>query len=226
MFQAQSIPRQTLLQPQTKEYKQILPLVLDLNPRLPSIGKIINKYKHLIYDLPSLKKKKFPVGSIIPAFRRTKIIKEILSSKPREQHRTPDDQRGCFKCTGKCDLCRNYLKETNCFTSTSTSRMYPITQILNCKSKNVIYLVTCKKCNVQYVGSTSNEFKIRFRNHKSSMITKKRTCEVAIHFNKDPHVLAHLGFSLILSRILPNVCLSFHQAMKVWRACFMISELR
>ena len=55
----------------------------------------------------------------------------------------------------------------------------------------------CKKCNVQYVGSTSNEFKIRFRNHKSSMITKKRTCEVAIHFNKEPHTLADFEFLTI-----------------------------
>ena len=111
--------------------------------------------------------------------------------------RAPDNQRGCFKCTAKCDLCKKFLKESNCFTSTSTSRTYPITQILSCKSKNVIYLVTCKKCNVQYVGSTSNEFKIRFRNHKSSMITKKRTCEVAIHFNKEPHTLKDFEFLII-----------------------------
>ena len=186
---AKSISRETLLQPQPKESKKIFPLVLDFNPRLPSIGKIIRKHKHLIYDSPSLKEI-FPVGSIIPAFRRSKNIKEILSSKPREQHRAPDNQQGCFKCTAKCDLCRNYLKDTNCFTSTRTSRTYTIMQILGCKSKNVIYLVTCKKCNMQYVGSTTNEFKIRFCSHKSSMITKKRSCEVAIHFNKEPHTVA------------------------------------
>jgi len=190
---ARSIPRQTLLQPQPKESEQIFPLVLDFNPRLPSIGRIIRKYKHLIYNSPSLKKI-FTVGSIIPTFHRTKNIKEILSSKPREQHRMPDNQQGCFKCTAKCDLCCSYLRESNCFTSTSTSRTYPITQILNCKSKNVIYLVTCKKSNVQYVGSTSNKFKICFHNHKSSMITKRRTCEVAIHFNKEPHALADFEF--------------------------------
>jgi len=47
---------------------------------------------------------------------------------------------------------------------------------------------------VQYVGSTSNEFEIRFGNHKSAMITKKRTCEVAIHFNKEPRALADFEF--------------------------------
>ena len=158
---AQSIPRETLLQPRPKDSKEIFPLVLDFNPRLPSIGKIIKKYKHLIYNSPSLINI-FPIGSIIPAFRRTKNIKEILRKK---QHRAPDNQRGCFKCTAKCDLCKKIVKESNCFTNTSTGRTYPITQILSCKSKNVIYLVTCKKCNMQYVGSTSNEFKIRFRNH-------------------------------------------------------------
>ena len=50
---------------------------------------------------------------------------------------------------------------------------------------------------MQYVGSTTDEFKIRFRNHKSSMVTNKRSCEVAIHFNKEPHTLAHFEFVII-----------------------------
>ena len=55
------------------------------------------------------------------------------------------------------------------------------------KFKSVIYLATCKKCRVQYVGSTSNEFKVRFRNHKSAMLTNKTTCELALHFNRVEH---------------------------------------
>ena len=50
---------------------------------------------------------------------------------------------------------------------------------------------------MQYVGSTMNKFKIRFRNHKSSMITKKCSCEVAIHFNKEPHTLTDFEFLII-----------------------------
>ena len=30
-----------------------------------------------------------------------------------------------------------------------------------------------------------------------------------------------LGFSLICSRILPNVCLGFHHAMKARKTCFI-----
>ena len=66
-----------------------------------------------------------------------------------------------------------------------------------CSSTNVIYLATCIKCNLQYVGSTTTPFKIRFRNHKSSMKTKKKTCEVAIHFNATPHHLCDFQFICI-----------------------------
>ena len=33
-----------------------------------------------------------------------------------------------------------------------------------------MYLVTCKKCGWQYVGNTVTSFRLRFNNHKSSMM--------------------------------------------------------
>ena len=36
---------------------------------------------------------------------------------------------------------------------------------------------------------------VRFRNHKSSMITNKKTCEVAIHFNNSPHNMSDFQFT-------------------------------
>ena len=47
------------------------------------------------------------------------------------------------------------------------------------------------------VQSTSNEFKVRFRNHKSAMSTKKTTCEVAVYFNKEKHQLSDFEFIVI-----------------------------
>ena len=74
-----------------------------------------------------------------------------------------------------------------------------IRQHVDCKSENVIYPVTCNKCKVQCVGSTFDEFKIRFRNHKLAMSTKKTTCEVAcaIYFNKEKHQLSDFEFMAI-----------------------------
>ena len=76
-------------------------------------------------------------------------------------------------------------------------KIYQVRQRLSCNSTNVIYLVHCIKCKLQYVGSTTTEFKVRFRNHKSAMKTNKKTCEVAIHFNRSPHILSDFTFQCI-----------------------------
>ena len=77
-----------------------------------------------------------------------------------------------------------------------------IRQHVDCKSKSAIYPVTCNKCKVQYVGSTSNEFKIRFRNHKSAMSTiKQTTCEVALSILTKTNINYLTLNSLQLSKI-------------------------
>ena len=61
----------------------------------------------------------------------------------------------------------------------------------------VIYLASCKKCNLQYIRSTTTDFGVRFRNHKSALVTKKKTSEVAVHFNRTPHDLNDFSFQCI-----------------------------
>ena len=168
---------------------------MDYNPRLPDISKIIQKHSHLLHTSPTLQKL-FPKGSIIPAHRRTKNLKEMTApSKFRPAPASDTLGVGNFsKCHRKCDLCMNYTRDTNSIQSIITGRYYTIKQQLYCTTCNVIYLTTCHKCNLQYVGSTSTQFKVRFRNHKSAMVTDKKTCEVAAHFNRTPHNLSDFSF--------------------------------
>ena len=50
-------------------------------------------------------------------------------------------------------------------------------------SSNVIYLISCKLCKEQYVGPEfKDNFKTRFRVHKSDAVTGKDKCGVAKHF--------------------------------------------
>ena len=89
------------------------------------------------------------------------------------------------------------MKETDCFRSFSTGRSYKIKQEINCGTTNIVYLIFCKKCNVQYVGSASTEFKVRFRNNKSVMLTDKKVCEMAVHFNENKQEFKDLEFVTI-----------------------------
>ena len=179
---------------------EIFPFVLTYNPNLPSINRLIKKHFHFLLSSPKLKEL-FPPNSIISSFRRSKNLKEILApSKCRKG--SPESitlpSAGCFTCNKtRCDLCKNFLVNSQTFSSAQTGKTYFVRQKLSCNSANVIYLVHCKKCNLQYVGSTTTEFKVRFRNHKSSMKTNKKTCEVASHFNRTPHVLSDFTFQCI-----------------------------
>ena len=51
-------------------------------------------------------------------------------------------------------------------TGKNEEREYIIKSEMNCSS-NVIYLNTCKTCGLQYLGSTTTKFRMRFNNYKS-----------------------------------------------------------
>ena len=53
-------------------------------------------------------------------------------------------------------------------------------------------------------ASLHMDFRIRFRNHKSAMLTNKTTCEVAVHFNKTSHILDDFSFQCIDQVQAPN----------------------
>ena len=82
----------------------------------------------------------------------------------------------------KCDFCKNYLLTDYKFMCKVTSSFLNVTGNSSCNSSNDMYLVSCKNCGDQYIGSAI-DFKARFRNHKSDMKTKKDRCCTATHLN-------------------------------------------
>ena len=49
-----------------------------------------------------------------------------------------------------------------------TSQVLSACGPLGCQSRNVVYLITCKQCDVQYVGETSQILRSRMNNHRTS----------------------------------------------------------
>ena len=77
------------------------------------------------------------------------------------------------------------MEEGDSFASKVTGERYKIWQNINCESKNVIYLVECKKCRKQGVGSTE-DFKPRISNYISHILMKRATCKSVRHFYVTP----------------------------------------
>ena len=71
----------------------------------------------------------------------------------------------------KCLTCP-ILNTSHFYRSTITNRVYHINfQNISCKSKNLIYLLTCNSCHAQYVGETSQNLHKRINGHRSSINT-------------------------------------------------------
>ena len=78
------------------------------------------------------------------------------------------------------------LEESTEFKSTQTGERYKIRQDLDCKSDNIIYLVTCKKCGFQGEGSCT-KLSQGVSNYITNIEKKSPGCNIEKHFLKAGH---------------------------------------
>lgn len=104
--------------------------------------------------------------------------------------------KGMFKCNNiRCKAC-NYIIADKQFQSSYNKRKFNITHHINCKSINIVYLITCKKCGKQYVGQTGRSLADRINDHLSRIRTRKST-PVGLHFNLSNHSISDIEFTAI-----------------------------
>ena len=93
----------------------------------------------------------FPDKSIKAIYKRGKNLKEILSpsSFPSTKNLTVGSISNCKK---RCDICTNFMVFDNTFKCTATDKYYKVKRTLSCNSVNVVYLIVCQCCKLQYAG--------------------------------------------------------------------------
>ena len=143
--------------------------VTSWDPMFLDINKALRKFQHILEDEQC--KQLFPKGTFRVAYKRGhKNLKELIAPARLNIGMSVgpyyhwDTQGKCVKC-GICGTSnrsrkrKSYIyvcqvvKEGSSFKSNQTGEVYEIRQDINCRSKNIIYLVTCKKCGMQGVGS-------------------------------------------------------------------------
>ncbi|XP_041472561.1 uncharacterized protein LOC121421826 [Lytechinus variegatus] len=104
-----------------------------------------------------------------------------------------DFAHGTFKCTSKrCIICEIHIHEGDTLTSNSTSLFHRTKGNITCTTTNVVYLITCRVCRVQYVGETKTTLKKRFYGHRSTVNTAKLDTPVGRHFNLPNHSITDM----------------------------------
>ena len=165
---AKSMDRDTLLDKENNgEVDTKLNLVVTYHPALNrKIFEILHR-NQFIMESDEEHSKVLPEVPRV-AFRKPKNLKNILV---HAKVRSDDfiEQLGCGGCNGRanCELCR-ILMESKTFSSQKSGRTFDIrVGRLHCNSTGVVYLLECKTCGLQYVGSSWPRFRLRVNNYKT-----------------------------------------------------------
>ena len=129
------------------------------------------------------------------SYRRPKNIREHVVKATLKEHTKSDvGFVPCSRVSSNCKCCKSAIPG-NSFQSTVTKEQFKIFSEVNCKSKNLIYLLTCQ-CGIQYVGQTITPFNIRLNNHRSFNKTKKN-CPVNRHLESTGHLFQNIKCQII-----------------------------
>ena len=184
---------QALQSPENNRDKNIIPFVVEYNPSLPKIGLIINKYWDLLQLSQKDSVKNVHAYKPILAFKRPRNLRDFLVHSSFNDTLTHFSQ-SCNR--RRCSHCKNIVKSDVC-TSSRTQNSFNLRFSTDCTSQNVIYLIECKRCNMQYVGQTNQQVSKRMNSHRfdiNNFDSQGYASNVALHFNSYPHSIADFSF--------------------------------
>ena len=112
--------------------------------------------------------------SPIVAFRRPHNLRDLLV-RAKLKETNPPTQTGNHPCNStRCKTC-HMIKIEETFKSHSTGTTHKTRSTFTCKTRNLVYLIQCRKCGLQYVGETANPLHIRMNGHRSDIHTRRQT---------------------------------------------------
>ena len=166
----------------TDEQQNRIPLVLNWNQKFSNIPRVLRQtYDQIVKTFPNFQTT-FPNPPFV-SFRKNRNFKQILCSHPtQEQNRvsqrcTPE---GIRKKGAKCKLCPN-MSQTDKIKN-NKSGITKLGHGGDCHSTNLVYAAECTKCQLIYIGCTTNQLNTRFNGHRHDAKHKPEATELAHHF--------------------------------------------
>ena len=100
---------------------------------------------------------------IIPAYRKNKNLKDYLVHSKLKNTDRPIRKKP------------DYFKPKQQVKNRTTNTMIGLNQSIRANTSNCVYLITCNKCNLQYVGETKNTIADRLNQHRYNINNAKET---------------------------------------------------
>ncbi len=92
------------------------------------------------------------------------IILSLWSDYDEPRNQRPERIIPGLKKCGSCSICP-YLQPENRIQSSRNNKFVEINAPVNCKSRNVVYIITCNKCLLQYIGKPERTLCERIQEH-------------------------------------------------------------
>ena len=112
----------------------------------------------------------------VVAFRRCPNLRDLLVLAKLPSNSTnpiPQLPCGSFRCGKNCATCPYISDGLTSYTFFSTGETRTIKSNLTCNTKNLIYMIQCNRCNLQYIGETKRRLKDRFNEHRRTIDNPK-----------------------------------------------------
>ena len=142
-----------------------LALTFTFYPSIKNFQNVLDE-AHILLAPNKKHRKVFGDKRPMTGWRKPKSLKDHLVSAKIKCESSSDNKRAPY-CRSRCQICP-FIEETKTFQKKGKSKTFDIRkEILNCSTNMVVYLIECKSCSKQHVGSTITSFRSRFNNHKN-----------------------------------------------------------
>ena len=198
---AKAIPREKALERVVKKKTSDRPVfVVRYHPALPSVTKITQKHWRTMVQDPQMKEN-FPKPPLVAYTRphtiRQKLIRAKLPSRNVKPKRVIN---GMFRCKKNCKICP-YVKTCKAIKATHSDMVVHLHKHHDCQSRNIVYLIQCKKCKwAQYIGETQETLETRISQHLGYISRNEQDKPAGKHFNLKGHSAADMEV-MVLEKI-------------------------
>ena len=175
-------------------------MVTQFNSRNPQIGALDNwNIIQNTEELTQIFKTKPLMG-----YRRLPNLKDLLPSSTISYDPNHKQSIHIPICTrpGKCTYCPK-LRKVDQITSFHSKQVFkckslPAKHKVTCELGNVIYIINCNKCGLQYVGETKRPIRNRMYEHYNSVqkFHSEKSTPASRHFTQNNHSVRNMEFSI------------------------------
>lgn len=176
---------------------QLLPVIVPFN----EVGtELASRWRQTVEQNDTFQRHRLITAYKAGNSLRRNLVHSSLSAPARLERLLNTDRTrpGTTRCgSNRCRVC-NYIKPGVFVRSHVNCKLFYTIGSIICKTRDVVYVISCKFCNLQYVGETSRPLADRVNCHLSCIRTRKNT-PVGLHFNITGHSLTDFLISGIES---------------------------